>query len=130
MLKGIQNFLQFINDNWTTIVVIISLIIAIGKKTYDYFSKSDEERIEVAKKQISEICLKLISDAEVDYESWNKAGSIKRAQVIQKIFSEYPILAKVTDQEKLVEWIDETIDVSLKELRKIVADNPKTSSTE
>ena len=130
MLKGIQNFLQFINDNWTTIVVIISLIIAIGKKTYDYFSKSDEERIEVAKKQISEICLKLISDAEVDYESWNKAGSIKRAQVIQKIFSDYPILAKVTDQEKLVEWIDETIDTSLKELRKIVADNPKTSSDE
>ena len=130
MLKGIQNFLQFINDNWTTIVVIISLIIAIGKKTYDYFSKSDEERIEVAKKQISEICLKLISDAEVDYESWNKAGSIKRAQVIQKIFSEYPILSKVTDQEKLVEWIDETIDTSLKELRKIVADNPKTSSDE
>ena len=130
MLKGIQNFLQFINDNWTTIVVIISLIIAIGKKTYDYFSKSDEERIEVAKEQISEICLKLISDAEVDYESWNKAGSIKRAQVIQKIFSEYPILSKVTDQEKLVEWIDETIDTSLKELRKIVADNPKTSSDE
>ena len=130
MLKGIQNFLQFINDNWTTIVVIISLIIAIGKKTYDYFSKSDEERIEVAKKQISEICLKLISDAEVDYESWNKAGSIKRAQVIQKIFSDYPILSKVTDQEKLVEWIDETIDTSLKELRKIVADNPKTDSTE
>lgn len=130
MLKGIQNFLQFINDNWTTIVVIISLIIAIGKKTYDYFSKSDEERIEVAKKQISEICLKLISDAEVDYESWNKAGSIKRAQVIQKIFADYPILAKVTDQEKLVEWIDETIDTSLKELRKIVADNPKTSSDE
>lgn len=130
MLKGIQNFLQFINDNWTTIVVIISLIIAIGKKTYDYFSKSDEERIEVAKKQISEICLKLISDAEVDYESWDKAGSIKRAQVIQKIFADYPILAKVTDQEKLVEWIDETIDTSLKELRKIVADNPKTSSTE
>lgn len=130
MLNGIQNFLQFINNNWTTIVVIISLIIAIGKKTYDYFSKSDEERIEVAKKQISEICLKLISDAEVNYESWNKAGSIKRAQVIQKIFADYPILAKVTDQEKLVEWIDETIDTSLKELRKIVADNPKTSSTE
>ena len=130
MLKGIQNFLQFINDNWTTIVVIISLIIAIGKKTYDYFSKSDEEKIEIAKKQISEICLKLISDAEIDYEAWNKAGSIKRAQVIQKIFADYPILAKVTDQEKLVEWIDETIDTSLKELRKIVADNPKTSSDE
>lgn len=130
MLNGIQNFLQFINNNWTTIVVIISLIIAIGKKAYDYFTKSDEEKIEIAKKQISEICLKLISDAEIDYEAWNKAGSIKRAQVIQKIFADYPILAKVTDQEKLVEWIDETIDTSLKELRKIVADNPKTDSTE
>ena len=130
MLNGIQNFLQFINNNWTTIVVIISLIIAIGKKAYDYFTKSDEEKIEVAKKQISEICLKLISDAEIDYESWNKAGSIKRAQVIQKIFADYPILAKVTDQEKLVEWIDETIDTSLKEPRKIVADNPKTSGDE
>ena len=50
MLNGIQNFLQFINNNWTTIVVIISLIIAIGKKAYDYFTKSDEEKIEVAKK--------------------------------------------------------------------------------
>lgn len=130
MLNGIQNFLQFINDNWTTIIVIISLIIAIGKKAYDYFSKSDEEKIEIAKKQIQEICLKLITDAEVDYESWNKAGSIKRAQVIQKIFTDYPILAKVADQEKLIEWIDETINTSLKELRKIVADNQKNTSVQ
>ena len=130
MLNGIQNFLRFINDNWTTIIVIISLIIAIGKKAYDYFSKSDEEKIEIAKKQIQEICLKLITDAEVNYESWNKAGSIKRAQVIQKIFTDYPILAKVADQEKLIEWIDETINTSLKELRKIVADNQKNTSVQ
>ena len=126
MLNGLRNFLQFINDNWTTIVVIISLAIAITKRACDYFSRSDEEKIEIAKKQISEVCLKLISDAEVDYESWNKAGSIKRAQVIQKIFNDYPVLTKVTDQDKLVEWIDETINTSLKELRKIVTENPKS----
>ena len=130
MLDGIKNFLQFVNDNWTAIIIIISLIIALYQKIKSYLSKSNDEKITVAKQQIKEIILKLISDAEVDYEDWNKAGSIKRAQVIQKIFSEYPILAKVTDQEKLVEWIDETIDTSLKELRKIVADNPKTSSDE
>lgn len=123
MLTSIKNFLQYINENWTTIVVIISLIIAIGKKVYDYFTKSNTEKIEVAKRQISEICLKLVTDAEIDYEAWNKAGSIKRAQVIQKIFADYPILAKVSDQEKLIEWIDEIINTSLKELRKIVTDN-------
>ena len=127
MLTGIQNFLQFINDNWTAIVVIISLIIAIVQKTKNYFSKSNEEKIAIAKTQISETVLKLITDAEVDYEAWNKAGSIKRAQVIQKIFLDYPILSKVTEQSTLIKWIDDTINTSLKELRKIVEENKENT---
>ena len=123
MLNGIQNFLQFINDNWTVIIIIISLIIAIAQKVRSYFSKSNAEKIEIAKAQISEIVLKLITDAEMDYELWEKAGSIKRAQVIQKIFTDYPILAKVSDQTEIIKFIDEVINSSLKELRKIVAEN-------
>lgn len=123
MLDGIKNFLQFVNDNWTTIIIIISLGIALYQKIKNYVSKSNAEKIEVAKKQIQEVILKLISDAEYDYEEFVKAGSIKRAQVIQKIFEDYPILAKVTDQTALVEWIDETIDNALKTLREIVAMN-------
>ena len=128
MLNGIQNFLQFVNDNWTSIIIIISLIIAIVQKVKKYFAKSTEEQIATAKSQISEIVLKLITDAEVDYKDWEKAGSIKRSQVIQKIFDEYPILAKVVDQQEVVNWIDEMIDTSLKELRNIVAENqPETT---
>lgn len=128
MLNGIQNFLQFINDNWTSIIIIISLIVAIVQKVKKYFAKSTEEQIATAKSQISEIVLKLITDAEVDYKDWEKAGSIKRSQVIQKIFDEYPILAKVADQQEVVNWIDEMIDTSLKELRNIVAKNqPETT---
>lgn len=123
MLNGIQNFLQFVDNNWTSIVVIISLIIAIYQKVKHYLSKSNQEKIESAKAQIKEIVLKLITDAEVDYEAWNKAGSIKRSQVIQKIFADYPILSKVADQKEVIAWIDEFIDESLKELRKIVAEN-------
>lgn len=123
MLDGIKNFLQFVNDNWTTIIIIISLGIALYQKIKSYVSKSNTEKIEVAKKQIQEVILKLISDAEYDYEEFVKAGSIKRAQVIQKIFEDYPVLAKVTDQTALVEWIDETIDNALKTLREIVAMN-------
>lgn len=123
MLDGIKNFLQFVNDNWTTIIIIISLGIALYQKIKSYVSKSNTEKIEIAKKQIQEVILKLISDAEYDYEEFVKAGSIKRAQVIQKIFEDYPVLAKVTDQTALVEWIDETIDNALKTLREIVAMN-------
>ena len=72
---------------------------------------------------------KLITDAEIDYESWNKAGSIKRSQVIQKIFEKYPILTKVSNQTEIIEWIDETINISLKELCKIVAENSVDTST-
>lgn len=123
MLKGIQNFLQFINDNWTTIIIIVSLVVAIVQRVKVYFTKDKKERIEIAKAQIQEIVLKLITDAEVDYKEWEKAGSIKRAQVIQKIYAEYPILAKVADQAEVVKFIDDAINTSLKELRKIVTEN-------
>ena len=128
MLNGIQNFLQFINDNWTSIIIIISLVIAIVQKAKSYFSKSNQEKIESAKAQIKQIVLKLITDAEVDYSSWEKAGSIKRAQVIQKIFAEYPILAKVSNQDEIVEFIDNAINDALKEMRKIFAENQEATS--
>lgn len=123
MLNGIQNFLSIINNNWTTIIVIIGLIIAIVKKAKDYLSKSDEEKIAIAKAQISETMLKLITDAEIDYEDWNKAGSIKRSQVIKEIFNEYPILSKVANQDEIITYIDYMIDSSLRKLRKTIDEN-------
>ena len=123
ILNGLQNFLSLINDNWTTIMVITGLAIAVGKKIKDYCAKSDDEKIEIAKSQIRETILKMVTEAEMDYEDWNKAGSIKRAQVIGQIFDNYPILSKVVDQQALIEWIDETIDESLKTLREVVSNN-------
>ncbi len=130
MLNGIKNFLQFINDNWTTVVIIISLIIAIVEKVKSYCKKSEKEKIEAAKAQISQIILKLITDAEMDYNNWEQAGSIKRAQVIQKVFADYPILSKIGNQEDVIVFIDEAINNALKELRKIVAQNNQTSEDE
>ena len=126
VLDGIKNFLTFINNNWTTITVIISLLIALYKKVMAYLMQSQEKKIEIAKTQLSQTILKFITDAEVDYENWNKAGSVKRSQVIQRIYTEYPILSKVVDQEALIIWIDDLINNALKELRKIVAENAAT----
>lgn len=120
---GIQNFLQMLYDNWTSVLVCIGLIIGIIQKTKSYLSKSEKEKIEIALSQIEETILKMITDAEEDYEDWNKAGSIKRSQVIKEIFEKYPILSKVTNQEEIIQAIDVMIDNSLVTLREIVQNN-------
>ena len=119
LLTGIQNLLQYINDNWTCIIIIIGLAISIGKKIADYSKKTDEEKIEIAKQQIKETMLKLVTDAEESYFEWVNAGGIKRSQVIDEIFAKYPVLSKVTNQEELIAWLDSVIDESLKIMREI-----------
>ena len=128
MLKGLQNFLEYINSNWTTILVIIGLIIAIWKKIESYLKKSDDEKIAIAKQQISQAVLRLISEAERDYDTWREAGQIKRSKVIQEIYKEYPILSKIADQDELIRWIDSEIDNALKELRKVIKENTGETS--
>lgn len=123
VLNGIQNFLSFIDNNWTSIAVVITLCISIYKKVKSYFNKSDEEKINIAKEQIHETMLRMITDAEIDYEEWVKAGSIKRSQVIEEIFVAYPILSKVVDQADLINWIDDEINDALKTLRKVIEEN-------
>lgn len=123
VLNGIKNFLSFIDSNWTSIAVIITLCISIYKKAKDYLAKTDEEKITIAKAQIHEAMLRMITDAELDYEEWVKAGSIKRSQVIEEIFIAYPILSKVVDQSDLIKWIDDEIDSALKTLRKVIEEN-------
>ena len=129
ILNGIKNFLSLINNNWTTILVIIGLALALWKKIESYSKLSTDKKIEIAKKQISENILKLITQAEKDYAEWEKAGSIKRSEVISEIYKEYPILAKVVNQEELVKWIDEQIDNALPTLRDIIKENEKSDVT-
>ena len=128
ILNGIKNFLSLINDNWTTILVLVGLALALWKKIESYSKLSTDKKIEIAKKQISENILKLITQAEKDYAEWEKAGSIKRSEVISEIYKEYPILAKVVNQEELVKWIDEQIDNALPTLRDIIKQNEKDTS--
>ncbi len=127
ILTGAKNLLEFINNNWTLILVICGLGVSVFKKAKDYISKTDEEKIEIAKVQIKEKMLKMITDAEIDFENWNKAGSIKRSKVIGDIFAQYPILSKVTSQEEVIEWIDTEINNSLVTLREIIEKNKETT---
>ena len=122
-MESIKSTLTFLYDNWTMILICLGLIVGIAKKTVSYLSASKAERIEIAKKQVEQAILRMITDAEKDYQSWQSAGAIKRSQVIEEIFAEYPILTKVVDQQALITWIDEQIDNALVELRKIIEKN-------
>lgn len=122
-MDGIKNFLQIINDNWTMILIIIGVAIVIYNRVMSYMTLTDSEKIEIAKKQVSETILRMVMDAETDYSDIRAAGSIKRSTVIKEVFEKYPILAKVVQQEEVIEWIDELIDQSLVTLRSIVEKN-------
>ena len=128
ILTGIKNFLQLIYENWFLIIAILSLCYGIYKKISIFFDKSTEERIAIAKIQIQQGILKMISDSEKSYETWVKAGELKRSQVIKQIYAEYPILEKVQNQDELIEWMDEQIKDALKTLRKVVAETKEAET--
>lgn len=119
-INGIKNFLELINNNWTTIMVVCGLLVSLYYKVVKFIKLSDDEKINQTKTVIKNVMLSLVSDAELNYSDWNKSGAIKRAEVINKIFTDYPILNKVTDKEKLISEIDGMLDESLKEMRNII----------
>lgn len=122
-----MHFLTYINENWTMIVAIVTLLFAIYMKiksavnkwlkmTDEERQKETEEQIKKAKQAIANYILSLVASAEVDW-SGHGLGPIKRAQVIEKIYKEYPILLEVVDQQELMRFIDEHIDLALEIVR-------------
>ena len=131
-MNGIKNFLQLINDNWTTIVAIGGLAYAIYRKANttinDWKDKNEAEKeaeiqkqITAAKKIIGEQILKLVSKAEIEWQSDTcKLGPVRRAEVIEKIYAQYPILLYAASQEELISFIDTEIDKALVVVRETI----------
>lgn len=126
-MKAIYNFLTWVEENWTMLAAIATLLFAIYMKIKSSVNKwlkmTDEERekekqeqIKKAKQAIANYILSLVADAEVNWEGTG-LGPIKRAQVIEKIYKEYPILLEVVDQQELMRFIDEHIDLALEIVR-------------
>lgn len=122
-LTSIQKTLMYLNDHWTQIIICIGIAISLYKKVKAYLSKSTDEKVAIALKQIDVKMLELVTQAELDYETWVKAGEIKRSQVIGEIFEMYPILNRVTDQETLIAELDEYIKKALVTMREVFSEN-------
>lgn len=126
ILTGLKNFLELINQNWTLITVVMGLGLLAFRKIETYLSLSEQKKINLALEQIRVTALKMVTNAEIEYDEWVKAGSIKRSEVIDCIFEKYPILSKVTDQESLIKKIDDIIDEALVTMREVIEENTKT----
>ena len=122
-MSGLKNLLEFVCENWAFIVIIIAFVFYLGKSIFNFYVVNRNAKFEIAQKQIAEIILQLVNKAEVEYSNLKKSGAIKRSWVIEEIYKEYPILAKVVNQKELTDWIDERIDEALIELRKILSSN-------
>lgn len=120
-MEGIKNFLELINNNWTLIITIIGLILAIYRKIKDYLSKSEEEKKEIALTQIRQSMLELVVKAEKEYGE--KTGKLKRSKVFEEIYSKYPELKVIVSQEDLEKEIDKIIDENLDTLKKMLENN-------
>lgn len=130
VLTGVKNFLELINENWTLVTVIIGLGILVFKKIKSYLSLSEQEKINLALEQVRVTVLEMVAKAEIAWSEYKKAGSIKRSEVIKRIFDEYPILSKFTDQEQLLKMLDDMIDESLVTLREVIEKNTQTANEE
>lgn len=126
-MNGLLNFLRLLEQNWTTIVAIVTLLFALYMKAKKEINKwlvmtdaerqkETQEQIAKAKQAIANYILSLVADAEI-YWDGTGLGPIKRAQVIEKIYKEYPILLEVVDQYELMRFIDEHIDLALEVVR-------------
>lgn len=129
-MESFKNLLQWVYDNFAVIICCAGLMVGIYRKAKKYFTTNKEEKkkqfdeaVEITKEKIRETMLKMVSESEDKYKDWVKAGSLKRAEVIAKIYDDYPILSQVVDQEGLIAYIDKTIDEALVTLREVLKEN-------
>ena len=111
-LDTILQGLVFIKDNWTLIVTVIGLVIAIAVKVKNYIKLSKQEKIDLALVNLKSVALALVTELAERYDE----NMVKRSAFFKYVVENYPSLAD--NLEDLVDSIDDIIDDALKVLKK------------
>lgn len=117
-MKGIISVLNFLSDNWASIIAILGLAIAIVSKTVQFFKLSKEKRKEFITNQIANMTLHLVAEAEALYGS--KTGEIKRSYVFDKIYTSFPELQNLISRDELERVVDDAIESALEKIKDIL----------
>ena len=130
--KGMEAFMSFVDWVGRDYVMILLVIFAICScfiKIEKSLRDSNEARINTALDAVKKEILIMMSDAEVKWKNYPKAGQLKRSEVFQKIFEKYPVLKEHDAQDDIEKIVDEYISEYLKETQTVVNDksfNPAT----
>ena len=116
-MKGIAQLLNFLNENWSFIIIIIGGGLLLYKKIVSHAKLSNDEKINAALCAIKNTIIGKMMEAQIDWYGIKEAGLIKRAKVISDLYNEYPVLRNYVNQEELIKQIDSIIDEALVEVK-------------
>ena len=124
-MDGIKNLLSWLNNNWSFIIIIIGLGLFACRKITDFMKLSEEDQINQILIAVKGILLSKMAEAEIGWEDYKKSGDLKRSEVINEIYKEFPILKDICDQEKLIEIITSMIDDEMDNMNRIINELPE-----
>lgn len=116
----VNNVVNSLSNSLPTIIIVIAIIIGVVRMVIQYSKMTKEERVNAALKVIKEELLKLMSDAEIEWEDYKKSGELKKSQVLKEIYSQFPFLVTYIDQDTLVNKLYELIDNEMENMNKII----------
>lgn len=119
-MRSIIDLSNTIITYWTYICIFIALGVLTYEKIKKYKKMSEEERVNAALKVIKTEVLKLMSDAEINWKDFYKAGEIKKSEVIDEIYERFPFLTEYINQEELIIKISEMIEDGMDKMNQIL----------
>lgn len=107
--------------DWFLITISIAAVIyAIAITIYviqKLVKSSNEEKLAMIKRLIAINIDAMVAEAEFEFLDYEKSGLLKWSYVMQTIYEKYPELYKVSEQEKIIKWLDELIEKSVLRLQ-------------
>lgn len=126
-MTGTKLVFHFLLDNWLDILISLLIISIIIEDIRAIIKRMDTKKIVKTLKKISGSIASYVNDAEMKWAKKHivKAGAVKRAEVISKIYEKYPELSDYVNQELIINSIDELIDNALKGIENMRKDDTK-----
>lgn len=108
-----MNVLNWISENWVSIIIAASLLIVAGHKILLFARLPQDEKIKNIKVWL------LYAVVEAERELGNKTGELKLRWVYDKAIERFAWLSIIVSFETFSIWVDE----ALEEMKKMLTDN-------
>ncbi|AXF52449.1 MAG: holin of superfamily 6 [Caudoviricetes sp.] len=96
--------MEFLVNNWSVLVAVIAVIVAVASVIYNFSGQTSQEQIEKLKEWL------LIAVTEAEKELGSGTGELKLRYVYNLFLTKFPYLAKIISFEQFKLYIDEALD--------------------